>query len=105
MRRRGIFFPIQSRKRGLSLISRSELVAPDLPGGFDAELELRFLLLDGQVVAVVGAREPALRADAQVLERHELRGLLDSALQRVLRLELGELRRHESENDLLAFGD
>ena len=63
--------------------------------------ELRPLLVLGEHVALDGRGEAALRREAELLERRVLRGLLDAALQLVLRLELAALRRHEAEHDLL----
>ena len=52
-------------------------------------------------VALDGRREAALRRQAELLDRRELRRLVDPPLQLVLRLELAALRRHEPEHDLL----
>src|SRR5437763_13609662 len=79
------------------------LAAPDLARDVDAQLELCLLLLDGEVVAVVRAREAALRREAHVLERHVLRGLIDTALEMVLALELRQLGADEAEHDFLAL--
>src|SRR5678816_761259 len=81
------------------------LVAPDLAGGVDAKAQLRPLLIFGQVVAVMGARKAALRADAEVLERHELGRLVDPPLELVLGFELRHLGAHQAEYHLLPFGD
>src|SRR4029077_10831420 len=62
-------------------------------------------LLLGEVVAVVGAGESALRADAEVLERHELGRLLDPPFQLILGLELRDLGAHQAEHHLLPLGD
>jgi hypothetical protein len=50
------------------------------------------------------AREAALRREAELLERHELRGLVDAALEHVLRLHLAELGGHQAEDDDLVLG-
>jgi len=55
-------------------------------------------------LAVHRAREAALRRQAQLLERHVLGGLVDAALEVVLRFELAELGRHQAEDDGLALG-
>src|SRR5438874_13421142 len=78
-------------------------VAPYLARDLDAELELRLFLLDGEVVAVVRAREAALRREAHVLERHVLRGGVDTALEMILALELRQLGADEAEHHFLAL--
>src|SRR3954464_1608099 len=104
--------PRRDRRRSKMLVSGMapvtccpipSLAAPNLIGHVDAELQLGFLLLHRQVVAVVGAREAALRRDAEILHRHELGGRLDAALERVLRLELRQLGADQAEHDLLAL--
>src|SRR5690606_7452876 len=83
--------------------TRSRVSAsPDRAGDLDDALELAPLLFLGERVAVVRAREAALRRQAQVLERDEARGLLDPALEHVLRLEFAGLRGDEAEHDALA---
>ena len=77
--------------------------APDLFGGFYHKFELRHLVGDRHVVALDGAGEAALRAQGELIERAILPRLLDPALQRVLRLELRQLRRDEAEDDGLAL--
>ena len=52
---------------------------------------------------MVGARETALRRQAQILERHELRRRLDPALERFLVFQLRNLGGYESQHHLLAF--
>src|SRR5574341_860670 len=44
------------------------ILTPDLPRGFDHELELSFLVVLGQLVAHLARSEAALRRQAQVLE-------------------------------------
>src|SRR5258707_8779675 len=78
--------------------------APYFAGRVDAQLELGLLLLDGEVVAVVRAREAALRREAKVLHRHVLGRGVDAPLERVLRFELGQLGAHQTEHHLLALG-
>src|SRR5262245_42307916 len=90
---------------GRARVNMTSLLAPDLAGGLDAKPQLRALLFLGEVVAVVGAGEAALRADAEVLERHELRSLLDAPFQDVLGLELGKLGGNQAEHHLLALRD
>jgi hypothetical protein len=53
---------------------------------------------------VVGARETALRAEAQVFHGHELRGGVDAALEVVLLLQLREFGADETQDDALALG-
>jgi hypothetical protein len=65
-------------------------------------LELAPLVVHRQRVAVVGAREAALRAQAQLVQRHDARRLVDAPFQVVLVLELAELGGHQAEHDLLA---
>src|SRR2546430_15010287 len=78
--------------------------APHLARRLDDEPQLRCLRFDGDLVAVDGAREPALRRHAHLLDGRELCRLVDTAFQRVLRLELYTFRADESEHDRLAFG-
>ena len=73
------------------------------PRNLDDALELAPLVVLRQRVAVVRAREAALRRQAQALERDELRGLVDAALQGVLGFELAELGRDQAEHDLLVL--
>src|ERR671932_941306 len=63
--------------------------------GDERELALLHAGVDG--VALPDRREPALRADRQLLAREVLRRLVDPREQLVRRLELGALRRHEAE--------
>src|SRR5947209_7835235 len=77
-------------------------LVPDFAGDFDDARELRPLLVLAQEVAVVRAREAALRREAQVLEWYELRGFVDAALERVLRLERTGFRGDQAEHHLLA---
>src|SRR5260221_14715628 len=65
--------------------------APDFGRDLDHQLELAPLDVGGDLVAVMRAGEAPLRADAGIVERHELRPRLDSPSQRVLGLELGLL--------------
>src|SRR6185312_5916118 len=74
-------------------------LAPHLRGGLQDELQLAELLVGGQVVALARGREAALRREAELVDVHVLRGLLDAALEVVLALELRALRRHEAEHD------
>src|SRR6185295_2544726 len=76
-------------------------LAPDLACHFDDALELAPLLILAQLVAVVRAREAALRRQAQVFQRHVARSLVDAPLQRFLRLERARLGGDEAEHDVL----
>src|SRR6266850_3814905 len=60
---------------------------PDVARDVDDPLELLPLLVFGELVAVVRARESALRREAEVLQRHILRRLVDAPLQALLALE------------------
>src|ERR1051326_3961644 len=78
--------------------------SPHLARDVEDQFELRFLLIDGERVAFGVAREAALRAErellasaaagapaggggGELLDRHELRGLVDPPLHVVLLLE------------------
>src|ERR1051326_2075208 len=77
--------------------------SPHLARDVEDQFELRFLLIDGERVAFGVAREAALRAERELLDRHELRGLVDPPLHVVLLLERARLRRHQPEDDRLAL--
>src|SRR5436190_3119922 len=74
---------------------------PHLVRHLDYQREFGPLFALGEQVAMVRAREAALRRQAQVLERYELRGFVDAALERVLRLERAGFRGDEAEHHLL----
>src|SRR5712671_6375476 len=77
--------PLDARFRGHDGYFESRLQpAPHLGRDLDDALELAALHVLGDAVAVVGAGEAALRAEAEVLERDELGGGVDAALERVL---------------------
>src|SRR5438270_2327480 len=86
------------QKRGRSPV----WLVPDLGGDLDDARKLRPLLVLGEQVAVVRAREAALRREAKVLERHELRRLVDAALQAFLRLEGARLGGDKAKHDFLS---
>src|SRR5262249_12510365 len=89
-----------------SLIPRpSSLVAPYVAGDLDHELELAPLVVVTEEVAVVAARETALRAHAQVLEGDVARGVVDPPHEIVLALQHRRLRRNQSQHDFLASGN
>src|SRR5437870_5284062 len=79
--------------------------APDFCRGFDDEPELRRLRVARNDIAVHGARKAALRRQAKLVERDELRRLVDLALEIILRLQLIELCRNESKDYGLSFRD
>src|ERR1700689_1642060 len=78
--------------------------APDFAGYFDDQAQLRFFIFDRQRVAADGAGETALRRDAEILERHESRGLVDAPLDGVFVFQRGRLRADEPETHELVFG-
>src|SRR5262249_10847389 len=79
-------------------------LAPDLLGRLDHQAQLRPLVLVGQLVALDGRREAALRRQAELVDVHVLRRLLDAPLEQVLALELGLLCSYKAEHHLLALG-
>src|ERR1700726_2768972 len=83
--------------------ARSSGLPPHLARDLDHQPQLLRLLLDGNVIAVHGAREPALRRQGQLIQRRVLRSLFDAALDGVLVLQRAELGRDETEHDNLAF--
>src|SRR6266542_699554 len=72
---------------------------PDLARGLDDQLQLAALVFDGEQVSARGGREPALRADGEVLQRYVLGCLVDPPAQVVLRLQGGYLRGDQTEHD------
>src|SRR5579884_2693912 len=79
--------------------------APDLGGDLDDQLELGLLLVDREVVALLGGGEAALPRDPELVDVDVARGLLDPALEQVLVLELGLLGGDEPEDHpLVALG-
>src|SRR6266699_897395 len=85
--------------------SRRRFLPPHLTRYLDDQFELGLFLIDGERVALGVAGEAALRAQRQLLERHEFRRFVDAPLDVVLLLERSCLRRHQSEDDRLAFRD
>src|SRR6185437_5842795 len=77
--------------------------APDLFGRFNHKFQLRHLVGNAYIVAFNRAREAALRAEGELIERTIFRRLLDPALQRVFGLERRELGGDEAEDDSLAL--
>ena len=78
------------------------MAGPDVGGDVDDEGQLGDLLVVGQHVALDRRGEAALGRQAQLLERHVLRRLVDASLERVLVLERARLGRDEAEHDHLA---
>src|SRR6185437_16918520 len=68
---------------------------PHVRGDLDDQPQLRPLLLDRERVALDRRREAALRREAQLLERHVLRGFVDAALERIGVLQRAGLRGDE----------
>src|SRR5215469_7197832 len=75
--------------------------APHLTRSFDDEAQFGFLLLDRQSVAFDGRGKAALRAEAELVERHVFRGLVDAALQIVLAFERRPLAGDETQYNAL----
>src|SRR5664279_6539722 len=72
--------------------------APYFLRRLDHQAQLRSLRLTGDLIAMHGAREAALRRQTKLVQRYHSRGLVDFSLQRVLGFELAELGRDQSEN-------
>src|SRR2546429_4490733 len=73
--------------------------APDLFSGLHHEAQLSDLLIPGQRIAVQGGGEAALGGQAQLVDVHELAGLLDPALDVVLGLQLSLLAGHQTRSE------
>src|SRR5262245_26827522 len=84
---------------------RRRLPRPRLPRDLADERELALLHGGVDRVALPGGREPALRAERELLARKEPRRLVDAGQQLVRRLERGAFRRDEAEADDLVVGD
>src|SRR4051794_17699801 len=93
------------RMSGARGSASERLRVPDFRGRLHHEPQLGQLVLDREVVALLGAGEPALRGETQLIDVDEPRGLLDPALEHVLVLELGPLGRDQAEDDDLARRD
>ena len=79
-------------------------LAPDLARGFDDEPQLGDFFIEGQRVAVDRRRKAALRAEAKLIERHVLGGLVDPALQLVLVFERPALGGDRPSTTILPLG-
>src|SRR5258708_39657042 len=75
--------------------------APHLLRHFDHALQFAPLHRFRDRGSAECARDPALRAEAQIFQRHIFRRRLDSALERVFRFERWHLGAHQSEHDSL----
>src|SRR6476661_6902503 len=78
---------------------RRGLLAPDVLGDRQHELELAPLVVLADEVAADARGEAALRAEREPLDRHEGGRLLDAALDLVGRLHVAGLRGEEAEHD------
>src|SRR5215472_901583 len=78
--------------------------APDLLCGLDDQPELVPLLLRGEVVALLGRGEAALRGQAELIGVDEPGRVLDPPLQLVLALQLAALGGDKPEDHPLALG-
>src|SRR6185437_9089862 len=75
--------------------------SPNVTCDFDDACQLLLLVRFAERVAADGAREPALRAQAQLRDRCESRGFFYSTFQRVRLLELGALARNQAQHEPL----
>src|SRR5208283_4868715 len=83
---------------------RLSLLAPDVARDPNHQFELAPLLLLGDRVAVMRARESALRRQAQAVQRQEPGRGIDAPLDFVLVLDGTLLRRHQAEHRLFSGG-
>src|SRR5208282_5046879 len=67
---------------------RTCFVTPHFACNFNDQTQLRELLVFGEAISFGRARETALRAERELVEIDEFRGLVDAALQQVLRFQL-----------------
>ena len=84
------------------MVARSS--TPHVVGDLDDEAELGHLVVVGELIALDGGRESALRRQAQLIERHIARRLVDPSPELILALELRTLGSDQSQNDLFALG-
>src|SRR5215831_3356004 len=82
--------------------ARSRRLPPDVLGNLDDQFELGHFLLVAEHVALDRGGEAALRRQAQLVQRHELRRLVDPALDRVRVFQLAPLGGYQAEHDHLA---
>src|SRR5262249_28445270 len=74
------------------------VLSPHLVRQFNDHAKLRPLLVFGQNVAFCGRGEAALRRQAELIERDELRGFFDALRDVRARLEAARLRRYQAEH-------
>ena len=74
---------------------------PYLFGDLADQAQFFPLIVLRQDIALFRRREAALRAEAELIERHELCRLFDALLYVVLVLKIRRLGRHEAEHDAL----
>src|SRR5271163_1506220 len=79
-------------------------LTPNVIGYFHDQPQFRFFIFNRQRISAGRAGEAALRRDSEILDRHELRGLVDSPLHRILVFQHGGLRADQSEAHELVFG-
>src|SRR5271156_1827374 len=78
-------------------------LTPNFLRDFNHQLELGALVRRRDAIAGRSARKSALRANRELVKSDESGGLVDSALERILRFELGKFARDQSEHDGLVF--
>src|ERR1017187_4091557 len=79
--------------------------APHLCRSLHDQLQLGHLLLVAERVSLHRRGEPALRRQAQLLDRDVARGLLDPPLEQILALQLAALGGHQTQHDQLVGRD
>jgi hypothetical protein len=75
---------------------------PDIFGYFDDQFQFRDLILNGQLITQHRARKTALGTDAELLQRHDLARIIDSALEIIGFLQRPCLSGHETKIQPLA---
>src|ERR1041384_109054 len=94
-----------ARNGGLVRWVIDALLSPDFLGQIHQQLELGPLLPLGQHIALLGRGKAALRRQAELIEPHELRRLLNAPLDIVARLEPSGFRGDQPEHHPpLSFG-
>src|SRR2546427_13039804 len=79
--------------------------APHLARQLHAERQLRLLVVDRDLVALDGRGEAALRAQADLLDRHVLSRLIESPLELVLLVEGADLAGNPPQDQAHAIGN
>src|SRR6185312_12539943 len=77
---------------------------PNLGRQFHDHPQLCPLLVLGEHIALLGRSKSTLRRQAELVERHIFRRLVDAALELVLALQRATLRSDEAEHDNLSLG-